>query len=97
MRAQTREARLNFTDSRALPGEAGELVWQNPQAHIPAELLVSRKGVLGVFVLAGNRAQFLALPAAQPGQPAATRLPPDTLLVTQGRFQLQDGDEVTRQ
>lgn len=96
-RAQTREARLGFVDQRALPGEAGELVWQNLQTHIPAELLVRRDGKLGIFIVTGNQTQFFSLDAAQEGRPAQTSLNPDTLLVTQGRFQIQDGDEVLLQ
>lgn len=93
-RAQTLEARLTFSGKSALGGEAGELVWQNPQAHIPAELLIRRAGKLGVFIATDNRARFLALSEAQEGRPALTSLGPDTHLVTQGRFQLQNGDEI---
>lgn len=96
-RAQTREARLGFAAQHALPGEAGELVWQHPQAHIPAELLLRRGSRLGVFIVTGNQAQFLALGAAQEGRPAQTSLGPDTRLVTLGRFQLQDGDQIVLQ
>lgn len=102
---RTREARLLFSkersEQRALPGSAGELAWNQPAASLPADLVVRRKGKLGVFVVknvANNkRAQFVPLPDAEEGRPVITDLPPDTAVITQGRFRLQDGDTVTIQ
>ena len=96
-RSQTREARLSFSGQAALPGSAGELLWQNAQAHIPAELLLRRDGKLGVFVADHNHARFIELANAQEGRPTINSLSPDSLLVTEGRFQLRDGDAITLQ
>lgn len=96
-RAASREARLLFSGKMALPGSAGELVWRHPQAHIPAQLLIRRAGSLGVLVVDKNKAAFVALPAAEEGRPAQTSLPAETLLITEGRFRLQPGDEIALQ
>ena len=93
-RARTREARLQFSAERALPGSAGELVWRSQQPHLPAELLSRRDGRLGVFIVDGERAKFIPLPQAEEGRPALTALPEQTPVVTLGRFRLQDGDAV---
>jgi RND family efflux transporter MFP subunit len=93
-RTRTREARLTFSGAGALPGSAGELVWRNPQIHVPADLVVRRDASLGVFTVVKGKAEFVALPGAEEGRPAPTTLAPDTLLVTEGRFRLKPGDAV---
>lgn len=58
--------------------------------------LVKRAGQLGVFVVDTRRACFVPLPDAQEGRPAAaSALPAEAALVTDGRFALQDGMTVT--
>jgi RND family efflux transporter MFP subunit len=106
-RARTREARLTFdrtaTDGTtaapdtAMPGNAGELVWRSPQPSIPAELVVRRKGKLGIFVVDGESARFVGLAGAEEGRPAPVPLETTTLIATQGRFRLQDGDKISLQ
>jgi len=97
--SRTREARLLFTGEAALPGSAGELVWRSTRPELPAELLSRRKGSLGVFVVdtqdGATRARFVPLPGAEEGRPAAVSLPARTLVITLGRFRLQDGDPVS--
>jgi RND family efflux transporter MFP subunit len=85
------EVRLIFTGPPPAAGSEGRLVWRDPQAHLPAELLVRRDGRLGAFVVADGKARFHALPQAQEGRPAALDLPAEARIVTQGRHALQDG------
>lgn len=99
-KTNTREARLSFNDQHALPGSAGELVWEQPSASLPSELVVKRNGKLGVFIVNNDnngQAQFVPLPGAEEGRPVATDLPLDTSIITQGRFRLQDGDSISTQ
>ena len=91
---RNREARLLFTDAAALPGAAGKLAWQDNRPHISARLLVRRQDSLGVFVVDKGTARFHALPGAQQGRAAPTALPPDTSVVTEGQYGLQDGEAV---
>lgn len=93
-RTRNREARLLFSNAAALPGAAGKLVWQDNRPHIPAGLLVRRQDDLGVFVVDRDKAGFRAHPGAKQGRAAPTELPPDTLLVTEGQYGLQDGEAV---
>jgi RND family efflux transporter MFP subunit len=92
--ARTREARLVFTDERAIAGSAGRLVWQGERTLLPAEYLVRREGIPGIFVAEGERARFVPLPGAEDGRPNPVDLPPDTLLVSDGRQRLNDGDAI---
>ena len=91
---RNREARLLFSDKAALPGAAGKLVWQDSRPHISARLLVRRQDSLGVFIVARGTARFHALPGAQQGRAAPTTLPPDTSVVTEGQYGLQDGGAI---
>jgi len=93
-RTRTVEVRLTFPERSPLPGAAGRLVWRSATPHVPADLLVRRNGVLGVFVANGGAAQFRPLPGAQEGQPATVDLPPDTRVVVAGRERLGDGAAV---
>lgn len=95
--ARTREARLQFTSDKPLPGATGKLMWSPAQASLPAELVSQRDGKLGVFVLTANKARFVVLPQAQTGRPALTELAPNTLIITEGRYRLQDGSPVKAQ
>lgn len=65
------EARFRFKDQTAPSGVSGRLVWQSPVPHLPANLVVRRKGQLGVFLLADDRPVFYSLPEAEEGRPAA--------------------------
>lgn len=94
--ARTQEVRLVFNDAKALVGVSGELIWKNQQPHIPAEVLVQRGRQLGVFIVnKDKRAKFIVLDDAVEGRPTFVDLPLSTLIVTKGRFQLQNGDEVS--
>ncbi|PCJ43895.1 MAG: hypothetical protein COA99_07670 [Moraxellaceae bacterium] len=90
----TYTARLTFTGQMADIGSQGRLQWVDDYLYLPARLLVSRRGELGVFVVKGQSASFIKMPEALEGRSVKTTLPADTLIVTQGRSQLQDGDLV---
>jgi RND family efflux transporter MFP subunit len=95
--SRTREARFSFPRTPPAPGSHGVLRWRDTRAFIPADYLVKRAGMLGVFVVQGPRARFVALPGAQEGRPApADPLAVDSRLITDGRFALQDGMAVTQ-
>jgi RND family efflux transporter MFP subunit len=96
-RSQT--VRLGFVSSSGATetppsGSSGVLRWEDPTPHLPAQLVVRRGTALGVFVKAGNTAQFVVLPGAQEGRAAATKLPPDTLIVVHGQAALQNGQSL---
>jgi RND family efflux transporter MFP subunit len=92
---RTQEVRLEFAGDKALPGSAGELYWVDNQGHLPAEYLLRRKSIIGVFVVKNNRAEFVALPDAVEGRPARVTFSGDLPIVEKGRFRLQNGDAVT--
>ncbi|WP_455205594.1 efflux RND transporter periplasmic adaptor subunit [Kaarinaea lacus] len=91
---RTQEVRLEFVSDKALPGSAGELFWKDTTAHLPAEYLLRRKSILGVFVVKNDLAEFVALPEATEGRPARVSFPKDYLVVEKGRFRLQHGAKV---
>ena len=90
-RAGSAEARLRFTGEPAAAGAAGSVVWRDSRAHIPAELVVRRKGSLGVFLAERGRARFHALAKAQEGRPAPAELAPQARIVVSGQLALRDG------
>ncbi|MDX1656098.1 MAG: efflux RND transporter periplasmic adaptor subunit [Candidatus Competibacteraceae bacterium] len=90
-RIRSFEARFLFTDQKASPGEAGRVEWVSNRRHLPSELLVERQGQLGVFILAGERARFHAIPQAREGNPAPVDLPESVAIIVAGRFSLDDG------
>lgn len=94
--SRTREARFSFTAVSPAPGSHGVLRWRDPRAFVPADYVLSRAGRHGTFVVSGQRARFVPLPGAQEGRPAeAAGFPAASMLVTEGRFALQDGRTVT--
>ncbi len=93
-RSRTRESRLLFVGEAARPGASGRLVWSNGTA-LPADLLVRRDRQLGVLLAENGKAAFHPLPKAQEGRPALVDLPATALIITEGRFGLNDGDSVT--
>lgn len=93
--SRTRTARLAFVEAGLAPGHSGSLVWQAPGFSLPAELIVQRDGVLGVFVVEGSTARFVALPGAVSGRSAEVALAGTTLVVSEGQQRLRDGDPVS--
>ncbi len=92
--SRTREARLTFRDAPAIPGTPGRVTWQGERMQIPAEFLLRRDRQIGVFILAQDKAEFVALPDAEEGRPAELAMPSHTLLIDEGRQRLDDGDAV---
>lgn len=94
---RNRQARMSFNGRSALSGAAGRLRWSSDTAHVPADMLSERGGKIGLFVSEDNKARFIAINNARPGHPIAVDLPSNTLLITDGRFGLTDGDSLEDQ
>ena len=93
-RTRNREVRLLFSNKPALPGAAGKLTWKDGRPHVSARLLVRRGDDFGIFVNDNGTARFHVVPGAQQGRAAPVDLPPDTALVTEGHYSLEDGQPV---
>lgn len=91
---RNREGRLIFTETQALPGATGKLVWRDKRAHIPGDLLVRRNGELGVFTVEKNIARFNSIPGAQAGRASSTTLAGDVRVVTEGHYSLTEAVSV---
>ncbi len=94
---QTREIRFRFSGDKPAPGSVGRLQWQLGGMTLPSTYLVQRQDKIGVFTVNNSEAatvQFIAVENALQGQPVTLDLPADTLIVTDGRFGLQDKQEV---
>lgn len=94
-RIRSYEVRLEFTADKAFPGSTGRTEWNTSSAHVPAELLVRRKG-LGVFLAVDGHAKFIPIDDASEGQPAALvkTLTKNSDIIINGRFKINDGDAV---
>lgn len=93
-RQQSHTVRLTFLGRNAPPGDAGTLEWHESSPFIPANLLVRRDNMLGVFQIVGEHAKFTPLPNAEEGRPTVTSLPLDTKIIVDGRFAARDGSPV---
>ncbi len=93
--SRSRELRLEFVDNSAAPGSSGRLLWRQPRAHLPAEYIVRRDGQQGVYVAHQGKAQFVVIEGASEGSPAAPNLADDSLIITEGRYGLNDGDPLS--
>ena len=84
------EARLRFSAAAAAPGGSGQVVWNSPDAHVPARFVARRNGVLGVFLVEGDTPRFHLLADAEEGRPApATGLRLDSRIVVRGLGELR--------
>ncbi len=97
--SQTREVRLTFPQKKPLSGTKGRLQWILPGTILPSSLVVEREGKRGIFAVeeAANGepiARFIELDNIAAGQPAMVDLETDTLVITDGRFGLTDGDKI---
>jgi RND family efflux transporter MFP subunit len=93
---RSRRARFAFDGDAPAVGRSGEVVWRVERGLLPADLVVRRGDLLGVFLTRGDTAVFTPLPGAQEGRPVAVELPRDAEIVVQGRERLQDGDPIAR-
>lgn len=91
------QVRMIFSGQNALSGAAGRLRWSSDTAHVPADMLTERDGNIGLFVSEDNKARFISITNARPGHPIAVDLPENTLIITDGRFGLTDGDLIENQ
>jgi RND family efflux transporter MFP subunit len=98
--ARTVEARFTLSAAdAAVPGSEGRVSWRDERPHLSADWIVRRtvdgRSQLGVFVLDGQRARFVPLPAAQEGRAVAVNLPDATPVVVQGQAALSPGQAVS--
>lgn len=87
-------ARFRFLGQVAAIGSSGEIAWRESTGVLPVELIVQRGSVFGVFVARDSIAEFIEIPNAQQGRPAALNMPDDTLIVSRGHVRLQNGDNL---
>ncbi len=93
--SRTQIVRLGLGPSSNLPpGSSGLLVWNDPEPHIPASLIVRRGSQLGVFVHSEGVVRFVALEGAQEGRATPTSLAADTTIVVRGQAALTDGQRI---
>ena len=92
---RTREARLAFSGVSAAPGTEGRLVWRAKESLLPADLISRRNGRLGVFIAEHDKARFVVLEQAQEGRPVPVVMPAETRIILDGRFELQDGQDIS--
>jgi len=93
--SRTQIVRLGLGPGSDLPpGSSGLLVWNDPEPHIPASLIVRRGTQLGVFVRADGVARSVALEGAQEGRATRTALPAQTVIVVRGQAALNDGQRI---
>lgn len=93
----SQEVRLNFSAERDEAGAGGRLMWRNRHPFLPANVIVKRGDLFGVFIATNGRARFQALPGAQSGRPAPTPLPLESTVIVSGQFALQDGQAIRAQ
>lgn len=95
---RNRTARLTFDGAMPPPGTAGRLAWRADSGLLPADVIVRRGGHYGVFVVRDDMAEFHQLETLEEGRAVAHDLPPLTLVITEGRHRVNDGDlvEVSR-
>ncbi len=87
-------ARLGFVDEHAITGSVGKVKWQETATSIPAGYVVSRNNKHGILIAENNKAKFIEIKNAYEGQPAYIKLEAETQIITQGRFNVKDGDEI---
>ncbi len=97
--SQNRHIRLEFIERKPFPGSNGRLQWSLAGTILPSALLLKRAQQYGVFVAAENdqgqlQANFVSIDGAKPGQPAVVSIAPESLIITDGRFGLEDGELV---
>ena len=87
-------ARFEFIKNKPAIGSAGTIVWGTNKPHVPVDLMVQRNGELGIFLYEDGNAIFFKLPEASEGNPALVELAPDTTVISQGQYRLQDKQAV---
>ena len=87
-------ARFSFLAEAAAIGSSGEIAWREISGVVPVTLIVQRGSAFGVFAARNGKAEFIEMPGAQQGRPAALNMPDDTLIVFRGHVRLQNGDDL---
>lgn len=88
------KVRLLFVGKIPPIGAPGIIKWSSKKPHVPVDLIVRRDGRLGVFLLEKGKARFKILEAASEGNPSATDISLDSIIITYGQHQLQDNQAV---
>lgn len=91
---RNQEVRLVFKNDKPIAGSAGNLSWLDSRPHLPAELLVKRDGVLGVFLVENGRAVFAKIDGAKSGRINPVNFSLDSFVVVAGQHTLSDQDPV---
>lgn len=99
--ARQRDVRFEFIDSKPPPGSQGRVVWTDPRPMLPADYVVRRENELGVLLIdadqvvgSATEVRWKPLPQADAGRPVQVDLPPDALLIDEGRRRVQPGQAV---
>jgi RND family efflux transporter MFP subunit len=87
-------ARFRFLAKTAAIGSSGEIAWKEDTGVVPVTLIVQRGAAFGIFAARNGKAEFIEIPDAQQGRPAALDLPDETLIVSRGHVRLQNGDDL---
>jgi len=91
---RNREVRLLFSETPALPGSSGKIVWRDTRPHVPPALIVERNNALGIFVSNGGVAEFHAIKNAQAGRANPIDLPITARIIYEGYLSLEDRDSI---
>jgi RND family efflux transporter MFP subunit len=99
--ARQREVRFEFSEAAPPPGSQGRVAWVDPRPVLPADYVVLRDGELGVLLVDSDLAvgaaatvRWQPLPEADAGRPVQVDLPPDALVIAEGRHRVQPGESV---
>jgi RND family efflux transporter MFP subunit len=92
--ARSQEVRFNFIDTFAIAGSTGRLIWQSPQAFLPAHLLLMRNGNKGFFIVKDKKATFVVVEGAQEGRAVPFVIANDSQIIIEGRHGLVDGEVI---
>ncbi|MFV2003982.1 MAG: efflux RND transporter periplasmic adaptor subunit [Gammaproteobacteria bacterium] len=92
--AKTRNhlARLSFINERAVTGSVGKVIWQDAEASVPSDYIVSRDNKLGVLIAENDTAKFIEIKNAREGLTAKIELDDNVQIITRGRFNVKQGD-----
>ncbi len=92
--SSVQKARFKISGELPAIGQTGQLIWRLDDAMLSADMVVKRKGQLGIFTVDGNQAKFRVLPNAQQGRPVPIDKTLDWQVIVGGRDRLQNGDAI---
>jgi RND family efflux transporter MFP subunit len=85
-------ARLSFIKEQAVTGSIGKVIWQDAEASVPSDYIVSRDNKLGVLIAENDTAKFIEIKNAREGLAAKIELDDNVQIITRGRFNVKNGD-----